>query len=56
MFSVGDEARVHRSNEMHWTLCTEVLRVAMETILGLTFRVGACVICRLGEARILAET
>jgi hypothetical protein len=56
VFSVGDKARVHRSNEMHWTRCTEVLRVAMEMILGLTFCVAACVICRLGEARILAET
>jgi hypothetical protein len=56
MFDVGDNARVHCSNETHWTRCTEVLRVAVETVVGLTFRVAARVICRLGAARILVET
>jgi hypothetical protein len=37
-------------------MCTEVLRVAVETVVGLTFRVAARVICRLGAARILVET
>jgi hypothetical protein len=48
--------RVCIANEMHWARCTEVLRVAMETLLGLTSCVAACVICRLGAACILAET
>lgn len=56
MFDVGDNARVHYYNETHWTRCTEVLRVAIETVVSLTFRVAARVICRLGAARILVET
>ena len=56
MFDVGDNAHVHCSNETHWTRCTEVLRVAVETVVGLTFRMAARVICRLGAARIPVET